>query len=337
MATVPKIIKFSGVGIHSGIKTTVKIKPSKKFGIFFIRTDIKGAHPVEASYKNVFDVTKWNTTIGKKPNEVQTIEHLMAALFLCGIDSATIEIDGAEMPILDGSANEFIDIISRVKKPGVVSRKIIVKKEVIAYRREVIKKLPLLNRIYLFLHNLKTGRREDGWVKLSPNKNGFLIKATLDYPDKIIGVQSSEYLYDGTKKSFDKFIKDISKSRTFGRIWEWEYMKKKGMGRGATGENLIAINEDGTDTFNDIFNRGGAARDTAIEKYGHLLPRDMKMTPLHSPDEFVRHKIIDAIGDIFTSGGFVYGTLESHKGSHGLNNLVLRKLFSDPDNYEIVE
>ncbi|MCL2369396.1 MAG: UDP-3-O-acyl-N-acetylglucosamine deacetylase, partial [Alphaproteobacteria bacterium] len=260
-----------------------------------------------------------------------------AALFLCGIDSATVEINGPEMPILDGSANEFINIISQVKKPGVVSRKIIVKKEVIAYRREVVRALPLLNRIYLFLHNLKTGRKEDGWVKLSPNKDGLLIKATLDYPDKIIGVQSATYLYDGSKKSFDKFIKDISKSRTFGRIWEWEYMKKKGMGRGATGENLIAINEDGTDTFNNIFNRAGPEKDAALEKYGHLLPSDMKMIPLHSKDEFVRHKIIDAIGDIFTSGGFVHGTLESYKGSHGLNNLVLCKLFSDPDNYEIVE
>jgi UDP-3-O-[3-hydroxymyristoyl] N-acetylglucosamine deacetylase len=306
--TVKKDIKFSGVGIHSGARTNVVIKPSKKFGIFFKRTDIKGGL-IPGSYQDVFDITKWNTTIGHYPNQVQTIEHLMASLFLCGIDSAIIEIDGPETPIMDGSAKEFIEKIIKSQKPGMPAKKIIVKKEIIAHRREVLKKLPLKSRIMLFLHNLKTGRRENGFVKLSPDSKGLRILATLDYPDKIIGVQSAEFLFDGTDKARAKFIKDFSASRTFGRIWEWEYMKKRGMGLGASLDNVIALDQTGAGTINK----------------------------LHYPDEFVRHKIIDALGDMFTSGGFIFGALESYKGSHGLNNLVLRKLFSDPDNYEVID
>ncbi|MCL1785915.1 MAG: UDP-3-O-acyl-N-acetylglucosamine deacetylase [Alphaproteobacteria bacterium] len=306
MASLKKEIKFSGVGIHSGAKTNVVIKPSAKPGIVFKRTDIKGG-PIPADYKNVFDITRWNTTIGTFPNQVQTIEHLMAALFICGIDSVVVEIDGPETPVMDGSAKQFIEKLLKNQKPGKTGIRIIVKKEIVAHRREVIRKLPLLSRLVLFLHNLKTGRRENGFVKLSPNPDGLLIRATLDYPDKIIGVQSAEFFFDGTDKTRQNFVKNFAASRTFGRVWEWEYMKKRGMGLGADLSNVIALSDTGAGTINKLY----------------------------SPDEFVRHKIIDAVGDLFTSGGLVYGTFESYKGSHGLNNLALRKLFENPDNYEI--
>jgi len=311
MASVKKDIRFSGVGIHSGAKTNVTVRPCDMPGIFFKRTDIKGAEPILASYENVFDITKWNTTIGRHPNQVQTIEHLMAALFICGIDSAVVEIDGPEMPIMDGSAKQFIELIVN-GGAGAPMKKIIVKKEIIAHRREVVRKLSLKSRVMLWLHNLKTGRRENGFVRLSPNLKGLFIKATLDYPDKIIGVQTAEFMFDlspdGAEALRKRFMDEFARCRTFGRIWEWEYMKKRGMGLGANLDNVIAIDGTGEGTINELYH----------------------------PDEFVRHKIIDALGDMFTSGGFVSGTLESYKGSHGLNNLVLRKLFSDPENYEIV-
>ena len=148
------------------------------------------------------------------------------------------------------------------------------------------------------------------FVKLSPNdKESLDIVATLVYPEKIIGRQSYSYSYDGTKKSKDVFVKQIARARTFGKYSEWEYLKAHGMGRGANENNVIALNNDGDGTLNK----------------------------LHYKNEFVRHKIIDAVGDMFTSGGFIYGHLESYKGSHALNNLVLRKLFADKSNYEIVE
>jgi UDP-3-O-[3-hydroxymyristoyl] N-acetylglucosamine deacetylase len=151
-------------------------------------------------------------------------------------------------------------------------------------------------------------RKGNGYVKLSPNDNGLLIDATLVYPDKIIGKQSFSCLLDGSKKSVNNFVKNISKSRTFGKYSEWEYLKAHGMGRGADETNVIALNNTGDGTLNKLV----------------------------WPDEFVRHKIIDAIGDMATSGGMICGKLESYKGSHALNNIVLKKLFSNPSNYDII-
>ena len=310
MTSLIKKIKISGVGIHSGLPVNMVIKPSKKPGIFFQRIDIKGSKLIPARFDNVGETLMRNTTIGDKNGaHVQTIEHLMAALFICGIDSAIIEIDGPETPILDGSAYEFINNLKDVVDKKTDMKKIIVKKSIIARRNELVKTMPFWKKIKTIILNHTIWRRGNGYVKISPNENGLLIDATLVYGDKIIGTQSYSCLLDETKKSLNKFIKDISKSRTFGKYSEWEWLKAHGMGRGANENNVIALNDAGDGTLNK----------------------------LHCPDEFVRHKIIDAVGDMFTSGGFIYGHLESYKGSHALNNLVLRKLFADKSNYEIVE
>lgn len=310
MTSVTKKIKLSGVGIHSGLPVNITVVPSKKKGIFFKRIDIKGSDLIPATFDNVCDTSMRNTTVGNKNGaHVQTIEHLMAALFLSGIDSAIIEIDGAETPILDGSAYEFFKAFEKNISTKTKMKKIIVKKTVVAYRNELVKQLPFFKRIKMILLNHTIWRRGNGFVRLSPNEKGLSVDATLIYPDKIIGRQSYSCFLDGTQKTVDKFIKEISKSRTFGKHSEWEWLKAHGMGRGANEHNIIALNDAGDGTLNKLF----------------------------YPDEFVRHKIIDAVGDMFTSGGFVYGHLESVKGAHALNNLVLRKLFSDKSNYEIIE
>lgn len=170
--------------------------------------------------------------------------------------------------------------------------------------------MPPIARMLLWFHNVRLGgRKEDGFVKLAPGNRGLDISATLDYPDKIIGKQSFEYLYDGTDKARKFFLKNIARARTFGKYSEWEYLKARGMGRGADETNVIALNKDGDGTINKLI----------------------------WADEFVRHKIIDALGDMYTSGGFIIGKMETYKGSHGLNNLVLKKLFSDPSNYDIID
>ena len=310
MKSINKKIKISGVGIHSGLPVNMVIKPSKKPGIFFKRTDLPESDLIPAKYDNVGETLMHNTTIGDKNGaHVQTIEHLMAALFISGIDSAVIDIDGPETPILDGSAYEFINAFKNATDSKSNIKKIIVKKTIVARRNELVKTMPLLKKIKTIILNHTIWRHGNGYVKLSPNDNGLLIDATLVYKDKIIGTQSYSCLLDGTKKTADKFIKDISKSRTFGKYSEWEYLKAHGMGRGANENNVIALNDAGDGVLNKLYYK----------------------------DEFVRHKIIDAVGDMFTSGGFIYGHLESYKGSHALNNLVLRKLFSDKSNYEIVE
>ena len=310
MTSVSKKINISGVGIHSGLPIDMVVKPSKKHGIFFSRIDIKDSELIPAKYDNVGETLMRNTTIGDKNGaHVQTIEHLMAALFLCGIDSAIIEINNQETPILDGSAYEFYKLFEKNISNKTNMKKIIVKKTVVAHRNELVKNMPFFKKIKTIILNHTIFRKGNGYVKLSPNDDGLKIDATLIYPDKIIGEQSYSCFLDGSKKSVNDFVKKISKSRTFGKYSEWEYLKSHGMGRGANEHNVIALNESGDGTLNKLYYK----------------------------DEFVRHKIIDAVGDMFTSGGFIYGHLESVKGSHALNNLVLRKLFSDKSNYEIIE
>ena len=311
MSTLKKQVKISGVGIHSGKPVNIVVKPVAERGIFFKRVDMPGTGLIAATYDNVGETKMRNTTVGQVDSaHVQTVEHLMAALFIAGIDSAIIEIDGPETPILDGSAAQFIDAF---KSAGVVRgamRRVVVKRSVVAHAREMLRELPLFVRFKIWLFNTIAGRKSNGFVSLSPNDGKSLdIKATLIYPEKIIGNQSCSYSYDNSAESVADFVENFARARTFGKYSEWEYLKKRGMGRGANESNVIALNDAGDGTLNKTI----------------------------WPDEFVRHKIIDAVGDMFTSGAFICGALESYKGSHALNNLVLKKLFSSPDNYDIIE
>lgn len=311
MATFKKKFEINGVGIHSGAPVHMVVRPRKVPGIVFYRVDLDKNFPIDAIYSNVGETRFRNTTIGQLNGpHVKTIEHFMAALHVVGVDSAIVEIDGAEVPILDGSAYEFIEKFLSVGVVGGKPKKIIVKKEVIVKSADAKKNVPFLERAKFWILNKLAGRKTDGFVKLSPNDGRALnITATLVYPEKIIGAQSFSYKYDGTKKSRDVFIRDVARARTFGKISEWETLKRHGMGRGASEHNVIAVNAAGDGTLNKLY-------------WG---------------DEFVRHKVVDVFGDMFTSGGVIIGDLVSNKGSHAMNNLVLRKLFSDPENYEIVE
>ena len=297
MTTITKKIKISGVGIHSGLPVNMVVLPSKTRGIFFKRTDIKNSELIPVVFNNVGNTMMRNTTIGDLNSaHVQTIEHFMAALFLLGIDSVIVEIDGPETPILDGSAYEFYQILSKVVAKKTKMKKIIVKKTIVVHRNDLAKNLPLWQRIKTTILNHTVWRRGNGYVKLSPNTDGLKIDATLVYKDKIIGKQSFSCLLDGTKKSVDNFVKNIAKSRTFGKYSEWEWLKAHGMGRGANEKNVIALNDSGDGILNKLL----------------------------YPDEFVRHKIIDAVGDMFVTGGFVYGHLKSVKGSHALNKKIVQ-------------
>ena len=287
------------------------IRPFDRPGIFFRRIDLDDKEPIPATYDNVSDTTMRNTTIGNLNGaHVKTIEHLMAALFVAGVDSALIDVDSAEVPILEGSAVNFYKGLITVGVTNGVGKKIVVKKEITVTAREVLRKLPFWTRMNVYLSNFLYGRRSDGFVKLSPSYDGALnIKATLVYREPIIGKQSFVYSFDDTKWSRQNFLRNISAARTFGKYSEWNYLKAHGMARGADEKNVIVLNYAGDGVLNRIL----------------------------WPDEFVRHKIVDALGDMFTSGGFIIGSLESYKGSHALNNALLKKLFSNPDNYDIID
>ena len=311
MRTLKENVFCSGVGIHSGLPVNMVVRPFDKPGIFFRRVDLDDKSLIPATYDNVSDTKMRNTTIGNLDGaHVKTIEHLMAALFIAGVDSALVDVDGAEVPIMNGSASLFY---RRIMEAGVTKgkyKKIIVKKPIIVTAREILCGLPFWQRVTIFFSNLFSGRRADGFVKLSPSKDGAMnIKATLVYPEPIIGKQSFVYSFDESKWSVENFIRNIASARTFGKYSEWNYLKSHGMARGADEKNVIVLDYGGEKTLNRIY----------------------------WPDEFVRHKIIDAIGDMFTSGGFVVGDLESYKGSHAMNNMLLKKLFSNSDNYDIID
>lgn len=310
MATIKKTIKINGKGIHSGAPVVMEITPTSMHGIFFQRSDIKDSEPILAVYNNVGDTSMRNTTIGSVAGaHVQTIEHVMAALFMAGIDDALIKIDGPETPILDGSAMQFYESFASMVDGAPQRKKIIVRRPVVARASEVRRTLGLWTQIKLWFFEKMSGRRNNGYVKLMPGTDNSLeITATLEYPEKIIGRQTYSYTYREDEQSVSDFFENIARARTFGKYSEWEYLKAHGMGRGADETNVIALNNSGDGTLN----------------------------PLIWPDEFVRHKIIDIIGDMYTSGGFLVGTIESYKGSHALNNLALKKLFSDPTNYDII-
>jgi len=283
------------------------------------------------SYKSVEGTMTRSTMIGNKPNEIKTIEHLMAALYICQIANAEINIDNAEVPIMDGGIVEFIRILRTLKQPEKISI-LRVKKEITACQSELY--VPLWLRIYNFM---KGNKKKGAFVRLLPSTSNTLeVIAEIDFTASVIGFQKYSFVfdYDTFAKSAARFMKEIAPSRTFGSEADLLFLKKHGMGQGANSANVIAINKAGTDTLNNLYYSNPVARDRMLSKY-----KDMFVSPpvrLYYPDEFVRHKIIDAIGDLYASGASIVGKFVSVRGGHALNNLVLHKLFSDPSNYDII-
>lgn len=321
-------VKITGVGMHSGNLSNLTVRKTDSGGIIFVKNGMR----IPARFDNVTDTSLRNTTIGQGKNRVKTIEHLMAALFILGIQNAEIEIDNDEIPILDGSADELIQKL-KIIKPAEKKHYLVIKNYVIARESEI--KLPLWLRLIYMIK----GRRRDGFVELSPAKGARLeLTSEIDYPKiPVIGQQKIKFQfnYSNWEKSVKLFLELIAKSRTFGTESEWKWLKKRNMGRGADGRNVLAVNQTGDDTLNDMYNQSPELKQMILEKYGHLLPADASVVKRHFKDEFVRHKIIDAMGDLFASGYFIVGKYNSYKGGHALNNLALRKLFANPENYEI--
>lgn len=282
--TLKNEVILNGVALHSGKQVQMIIKPApENSGINFYRSDMKSLEKIPALYNNVGATHLRNTTIGKlELAHVQTIEHIMASLYIAEIDNADIFIDNQETPIMDGCAVSFLEAIQKV---GTVSQ----------------------NNNRKFLRVLKKVRvdENDLYVSLEPDEK-LVVNARLIYPFPMIGDQ----VYD-TEITPETFASEIAMCRTFGRMDEYEYLKSQGMARGASVENVIVI--DDTNVLNP-------------EPFG-----------LRYKDEFVRHKIIDAVGDLYTSGYRILGRMESYKGSHSLNNKLLYQLFSDKLNYEIIE
>ena len=279
--TIKKIVKFSGIGLHSGLKANVIIKPAyPNEGIVFKRIDLKNKNLVYPNFLNVTN-TSLNTTIENEYGvKVSTIEHLMGALFGLGIDNALVEIDNEEVPILDGSAKEFIEklIISGLKKSEVPIKIIKIKKKV----------------------TFNDGKRS---ISIKPSKVSLDIDFELKYENSVIGNQKNKI------NVYEDDLRDIFNSRTFCLFEDVEKIKKNGLAKGGSLDNAIVVKG------NQILNK---------EK-------------LRNPKEFVNHKILDCIGDLYTSGYRIIASINCSQGGHYLTNHLLKKVFENKENFSIIE
>jgi UDP-3-O-[3-hydroxymyristoyl] N-acetylglucosamine deacetylase len=279
--TLQQAFKIEGIGAHSGQTSLLKVLPAQEdHGIIFKRIDLNENNLIPALYENVIDTTLC-TVIGNKAGvKVSTIEHLMAALWSCGIDNALIEINGSEVPILDGSSRLFLDLI---KQCGIQEQ---------AAPRKFIKVVKSVELVV-----------DDKKIEIAPH-DSLTIDFTIQFPHQVIGEQS--YIFEETTNLFDV---DISSARTFGFMKDLETLHKIGLGKGVSLENAIGISE----------------QDGVLNKEG-----------LRYQDEFVRHKVLDCIGDLYLAGARIKGYVKAFKAGHALNNKLLRKLLANPSAYVLI-
>jgi len=279
--TIKDNVSFSGVALHSGLNVNICIKPAKpNFGIVFKRVDFNRDNLVYPNFMNVTN-TSLNTTIENEFGvKVSTIEHLMGALFGLGIDNALIEIDNEEVPILDGSAKEFIEKI--ISSGLVVSESPI---KIIKINKEI--------------------KFEDGerFISVEPSTLSLDIDFELKYKNSIIGNQRNKI------KVFEDDLTDVYNSRTFCLFEDIEMIKKNGLAKGGSLKNAIVV------------------KDSKI----------LNLEGLRNDKEFVNHKILDCIGDLYTSGYRMIAKIKCSQGGHYLTNQLLRKVFENKDNFSILE
>tara|TARA_B100000963_G_scaffold232516_1_gene203065 strand:- start:6225 stop:7151 length:927 start_codon:yes stop_codon:yes gene_type:complete len=225
--TLSKSVRFSGVGLHSGIRSNIKILPAKEnHGIVFKRTDLKNNNSIKANFSNVTSAKLCTTLENDYGVKVSTVEHLLAACYIIGIDNAIIEIDNEEVPIMDGSSKDFLNIIKKID---------------LVDQNKKRKYLKILNKI-----ELVEGKRK---AVIEPNKSSLEVDFQLDYENKIIGKQKN--VVDFQKDN----LADVSSSRTFCLYEDIEKIKKIGLAKGGSLENAVVVDN------NKVLNEGGLRND----------------------------------------------------------------------------
>jgi len=278
--TLETTIATKGIGLHSGNLVNMAIKPAPcNSGIQFCRTDLPGHPIIEAKWNNVVDTTL-ATTIGYNGYRVSTIEHLMAAFNGLGIDNARVELNNAEVPIMDGSAGVFVQMI---KKAGIIEQK--------EYTRFAVINKPL---------KVKDG---DKSISVYPS-DSFKITYEIDFKHPAISSQNLVWEYDQ-----QSFSREICNARTFGFLEMIEQLQAHGLAKGGSLDNAIVLDDKG------VINKEG----------------------LRFKDEFVRHKMLDFIGDIFLLGTKIMAHFHVVKAGHDLNNKFLSRLNNKLHGWEIIQ
>ena len=279
--TISKKISTKGIGIHTGLEVDLNILPAHpNSGIIFKRVDIKNNNIVIPSYNNVVDAKLCTTISNAEGVRVSTIEHLMAAFYGLGIDNAIVEINSQEVPIMDGSAKQFVELILEA---GIKNSEAPIKLIKIDKQVEVVE--------------------ENKKILIDKSNVRLDIDFEIKYNNQFIGNQRNKI------SVFDDNLTDIYNSRTFCLFEDIEKLKSLGLGKGGSLENALVVKD------NSIINESG----------------------LRNKKEFVNHKILDCMGDLYLSGYKIIGSVKCSQGGHNLTNKLLRKLFSDQNNYSLIE
>lgn len=280
--TLKKTLQINGIGLHSGLPVQLAIHPAPAdSGIVFCRTDLPEKPLIPARYDYVVDTRNCTCLGDKKGNIVSTIEHIMAALAVAGIDNAVIDVDGPEVPIMDGSGKIFYDALFAAEKEKQTSPRKYVK---------VLKTVSFTDE-------------KGNTAELSPAEEGLRVCFEIDFPSKIVGHQCFN---DAITPQI--FAEKIAPCRTFTEKAAVDYLQSLGLIKGGSLDNAVVLDGE------QILNPGG----------------------FRVENECVNHKVLDAVGDMFSAGHQIIGQLHASRTGHFHNNQLLRKLFSDSSNYKII-
>lgn len=277
--TPKKVIQATGVGLHSGEKVLLTLRPAPiNTGIIFRRVDLSPVVEIPASYEYVGD-TMLCTTLHHQDVKIATVEHLLSALASLGIDNAYIDVNGPELPIMDGSAAPFVFLI---QSAGIREQ----------------------NAAKKYIRILKPIRVEDNgkYVQFLPH-NGYKISFTIDFDHPVFNERPQTVSFDFSGTSY---VKQVCRARTFGFLSDYEKLREYDLAKGGSLDNAIVV-----DNYR-ILNEDGLRFDS----------------------EFVTHKVLDAIGDLYLLGSSLIGAFEGYKSGHELNNKLLRELMVRQDAWE---
>ncbi len=287
--TLKSVIRASGVGLHSGVKVNMTLRPAAPdTGIVFHRVDLDPVVDLKASATTVGDTRMCSCLereIGSVRAKVGTIEHLMSAFAGLGIDNAHVDLDAAEVPILDGSAAPFVFLI---QSAGIEEQN--------AAKKFIRVKRPIEVR--------EADRGGEKWARFTPY-DGYRLSFSILFNHPAIDRTGQEVSVDFAEHSY---VREVARARTFGFMQEVEWLRENGLAQGGGLDNAVVLDE-----FR-VLNADG----------------------LRYADEFVKHKVLDAIGDLYLLGYPLLTHFSAHKSGHALNNLLARELLAQPDAWEFV-
>jgi UDP-3-O-[3-hydroxymyristoyl] N-acetylglucosamine deacetylase len=276
--TVGRTFKAAGVGLHSASPVNVSVKPAPAYtGYLFRRVDLNDFE-IPASPQFVSHVS-YATTLMKSGVMIATVEHLLSALLGCGVDNAVIEVDSLEVPILDGSSKDWVELIEKV---GVVDLG--------------------APRAYLRVLKRVEVSEKNRTISIEP-ADRFRITCEIVFNHPMIGAQQREVCF-----CVGEYAREVAPARTFGFVHELELLRQNGLARGGSLENSIALTTDGM----------------------------LNSSPLRFEDEFVRHKILDIVGDLALAGMPILGHIRASRSGHGLHTMLLSNLLRDRGAWEVV-